>query len=82
MSTHAQPIHHPKAMKLRSSIYFFLLTFLFLPLLAAQIDTGRVEGTVKDSSGAVVPNTKVTLRNNATGVAQTATSRKFRNLRL
>ncbi len=74
MSTHAQSIHHQKSIKLRSSIYLFLLTFLFLPLLAAQIDTGRVEGTVKDSSGAVVPNTKVTLRNNATGVVQTASS--------
>ncbi len=45
----------------------------FTPLWA-QIDVGRVTGTAKDSSGAVVPNAKLTLTNQATGVAQETSS--------
>jgi hypothetical protein len=40
----------------------------------AQSDTGRVTGTVADTTGAVVPGTTVTLTNTDTGAAQTATS--------
>jgi hypothetical protein len=50
------------------------LAISFSPYLPAQIDTGRVEGTVKDQTGAVVPGAKVSLRNNDTGVVQTITS--------
>lgn len=42
--------------------------------LHAQIDTGRVVGTVTDPSGAVIPKTQVVLINNATKVAQKAFS--------
>ena len=41
-----------------------------LPLLA-QIEVGRVTGTVTDQSGAVVNGAKVTLTNNDTGVVAT-----------
>ena len=37
--------------------------------LPAQIDTGGVTGTVKDSSGAVVAGAKITLTNDGTGVS-------------
>ncbi len=48
---------------------------LFFPLsLAAQIETGGLTGTVKDSSGAVLPAVDLTLTNNATGVAQRTVS--------
>jgi Carboxypeptidase regulatory-like domain/TonB dependent receptor-like, beta-barrel len=40
----------------------------------AQYTTGSIGGTVVDSSGAVIPQTKVTVRNTATGVAQSQTS--------
>src|SRR6476646_10355084 len=35
----------------------------------AQFDTGSVVGTVRDSSGAVVAETKVTLTSSATGIS-------------
>ncbi len=40
----------------------------------AQVDTGAVLGTVRDTSGAVVPGATVTLTSEDTGVAQTTTS--------
>jgi len=40
----------------------------------AQIATGRIAGTVTDSSGAVIAGANVTLTNEATGVAQTVRS--------
>ncbi|MGH9401096.1 MAG: carboxypeptidase regulatory-like domain-containing protein [Terriglobia bacterium] len=45
----------------------------FTPLWA-QIDVGRVSGTVRDPSGAVAPGAQLTLTNQATGVAQTTRS--------
>ncbi len=59
---------------LRSSLLCVLLVFALTPALQAQIDTGRVEGTVKDPTGAVVPGSKITLTNVDTGVIQTATT--------
>ncbi|MEJ2008783.1 MAG: carboxypeptidase-like regulatory domain-containing protein [Acidobacteriota bacterium] len=40
--------------------------------LRAQVDTGTVLGTIKDQSGAVVPNATVTLTNEGTGFQMTA----------
>jgi hypothetical protein len=40
----------------------------------AQFETATVVGTVKDSTGAVVPGAKVTLTNTATGVSLERTS--------
>ncbi len=52
-----------------------LLLVLALHLnLTAQIDTGRVEGTVRDASGAVVPGARVALKNVDTGIVQNVTS--------
>ncbi len=40
----------------------------------AQFETASVVGTIRDTSGAVVPGAKVTLTNTATGVSTTRTS--------
>ena len=62
------------------------LRFLFLALavpvmfvltsvsLHAQVDTGSIQGTIKDQSGAVIPNAKVTLTNEGTNLTLTVTS--------
>jgi hypothetical protein len=47
----------------------FLTVMIFGKVAWAQVDTGAVLGTVKDSSGAVVPGTKVTLTNEGTGLS-------------
>ena len=46
------------------------LTIGFSDVLHAQIDMGGLTGTVKDPSGAVIPNVDLTLTNDATGVVQ------------
>ncbi len=42
--------------------------------LHAQVAAGRITGTIKDVSGAVVPGVKVTLSNGETGTSQVVTS--------
>ena len=65
----ANPARHRKMIFL-----FLLVAIVFVPVLHAQIDTGRVQGTVKDVTGAVIAGTTVLLTNNATAIVQTATS--------
>jgi hypothetical protein len=42
--------------------------------MRAQTDTGRVTGTVTDSTGSVIPNATITLTNTESGAIQTVTS--------
>ncbi len=57
----------------RSSAWILLAIALLLvissPAAFAQYDTGSLVGTIRDSSGAAVPNITVTVTNDATGVA-------------
>ncbi|MGA2743023.1 MAG: carboxypeptidase regulatory-like domain-containing protein, partial [Bryobacteraceae bacterium] len=46
-----------------------LLAFLAIRVLYAQLDTGAISGTVKDSSGAVLQAAKVTITQTETGIA-------------
>ena len=43
--------------------------------LHAQADTGSIQGTIKDQSGAVIPNAKVALTNEGTNLTITSNSR-------
>src|SRR3984885_12465657 len=54
-----------------------LLTFsLFLPAMAlGQVDTGSISGTVRDTSGSVIPGVNVTLTNQGTGQSISTTSK-------
>ena len=62
-------------MSARSFRFLWLLVFLVsLPgLLSAQV-TATITGTVRDSSGAVVPEAKVTAKNTGTNLARTVTT--------
>src|SRR4051812_12395514 len=51
-----------------------LITLLCVCPLIAQF-RGAIQGTIKDTSGAVIPDAKVTLTNNETGRRQTTSSR-------
>lgn len=53
----------------------FLCMFLGGQCALAQVDTGGLMGTVKDSSGAVIPNAKVTLTNEGTSLVLTTVTR-------
>ncbi len=53
----------------RVATIFFLL--LFAVSAWAQTSTSRITGTVKDASEAIVPNAKVTAKNEATGITLT-----------
>ena len=43
-------------------------------LSSAQVNTGQISGTIKDSSGGVLPGVTVTVTNVNTGIARTAIS--------
>jgi hypothetical protein len=45
--------------------------------VAAQLPTGAILGTVKDSSGASMPGVMVTLRNTDTNLTKTATTERM-----
>ena len=57
-----------------SIVCVLVLASLSTPRLTAQIATGGVTGTVKDASGAVVPDAAITLTNTQTGVVQSTQS--------
>src|SRR6266481_9615161 len=63
----------------RSKCYAQMLTLLFGVLFAvqvamAQVDQGAITGVVQDSSGAVVPNAQVTVKNTDTGLVLQGTT--------
>src|SRR6476620_9103663 len=51
----------------------FVVLVISLPL-AAQVNFGRISGSVADSSGAVVPAVKILILNESTGVERTVVS--------
>jgi hypothetical protein len=58
-----------------------LMLFCFLVAVSGQETTGNIEGTIKDATGAVVPNITVTIttaRGTATGTTTTGTGAGFR----
>ncbi|MBS1810544.1 MAG: TonB-dependent receptor [Acidobacteria bacterium] len=55
------------------SLCFLVLSVALLAIPSlSQVDTGTILGTVKDATGAVVPNAKIVLTNKGLGVTQRA----------
>jgi Carboxypeptidase regulatory-like domain len=53
---------------------WMLAVLLVATSAAAQTNTGQISGTIKDTSGAVLPGVTVTLTNTNTNISQTAVS--------
>ena len=67
----------------RPCLSLFLLSILFNAAPAsAQFDSGTVVGTVRDTSGAVVPGAKVTLTSAETGISVEQDLQRRRQLRV
>src|SRR5262249_40395746 len=62
----------------RKSLRGFISALVMVCVLAipsmAQVDQGRIAGTVKDQSGAVIPGVMITVKNERTGEERTALS--------
>ncbi len=55
-------------------LFFCLASLVLIPSGNAQTITGAITGTVTDSTGAVIPNVKVTATNTATNIANASQS--------
>jgi hypothetical protein len=58
----------------RTAVCIGLLLSLTMSVAFAQSDLGRISGFIKDPSGATIPNTKVTVRNQSGVERQTTTN--------
>src|SRR5947209_6782173 len=68
---------------MRKVLSFFLCSFLFAGLAFAQSTTeGAIGGTVFDSSGAVVPNAQIVVRNNETNAERTVAANSTGDFRV
>ncbi len=68
------PRRLPLAFRLETASLLLLLSFLFSAQLSAQVDLGRVAGSVTDPSGAVLPGATVIAKNLDTGVTRSTAS--------
>jgi hypothetical protein len=60
-----------------SVLALIVSTLLIAPALMAQVETGSITGTVRDPSGARIPNATVVVRNVATGAQRTVQAGNF-----
>jgi hypothetical protein len=58
----------------KSALWGILTLWALTPALFAQSERGTIQGTVRDSTGAVIPGAKVTVTNTATNFAASLTT--------
>ena len=58
---------HIRSVLIRCQSVMLLVGVLCMPALRAQVDQGRITGTVRDQDNAVVPETVILLKNERTG---------------
>ncbi|HKC84385.1 MAG TPA: carboxypeptidase-like regulatory domain-containing protein, partial [Blastocatellia bacterium] len=67
-------MNHHKRSSLTSVSSIFVALMFCLVVASGQTITGRISGTVRDASNAVVPGATVTVTNEATQIARAATT--------
>jgi hypothetical protein len=68
-----------RALRVRVSGLLCALVLLIAPGAYAQLSSASVTGLVRDSSGSIIPNVKIVLRNVGTSVERTTTSNSAGN---
>ena len=58
----------------RAFLEMILLSLIALSFSHAQVNTGTISGTIKDDSGAAIPNARVTIKSVETGLASSVVS--------
>jgi hypothetical protein len=66
--------HGPINRKVARLFILFSLILILPAMALSQVDTGSISGTVRDTSGSVVPGVKVTLTNQGTGQSISTTT--------
>jgi hypothetical protein len=66
----------------RVVLFWVVVVCLAVIVAVAQVSTSSITGTVKDTTGAVVPNTKVVATNEATGLSYSTTTTSAGNYKL
>ncbi|PYU91122.1 MAG: hypothetical protein DMG08_16090, partial [Acidobacteria bacterium] len=67
-------MHRLVSFSLQLTKFLLLLPILLCAPGYAQVTSGSIFGSVKDSSGAYVPNAKVTVQNSSVGLLRTVTT--------
>jgi hypothetical protein len=67
--------HSPINCKVARLCTLFSLVLILPAMALCQVDTGSISGTVRDTSGSVIPGVKVTLTNQGTGQSISTTSK-------
>src|SRR5579864_8293753 len=70
MSSHLLRIHTRTA-RTQGTLWLVIALLLLCATALAQVQTGTISGTVRDSTGAVIPNAHVTIKNLDTGATAT-----------
>ena len=73
MSSHLLHIH-ARTTSTQGTLWLVIALLLLCATALAQVQTGTISGTVRDTTGAVLPGATVTITNQETGASRVATS--------